>query len=207
MARVRFVCFILPLATCVFAWRKGVVFGGGEWSASGAGFGSQSATLALEALAATGADHVRILTTQFQTYINSTTIFPIPPPSSLASETIDRVIQTIRAAHGLGLSVLLAPILDPSWDVVTNGRSATPPEGATPVSRLQIGDGFSEGDWVDWFASYTAYIMPLGKDMRCQSTMKIIQAHVRLMPCALQQALPPLRASRCLRLRASWMSH
>jgi len=30
-----------------------------------------------------------------------------------------------------------------------------------PVSRLQIGTGFSDSDWVDWFSNYTAYIMPI----------------------------------------------
>jgi hypothetical protein len=143
------------------AWRKGIVFGGEEWSAAGSGFGSPSASASLHALAATGADHVRILVTQFQTFINSTAIYPLLAPTPLASETLASVQVEIRDAHALGLKVLLAPILDPNWDVVTNGRSIIPPLGAIPVSRLQIGGGFSDADWTAWFAAYESYVMPL----------------------------------------------
>lgn len=140
-----------------------MVFGGGEWSASGARFGTPTAQAALEALASTGADHVRILVTYYQTFINSTTIYPLISPTPLASESLEEVTTVIRAAHSLNLSVFLAPILDPSWDVVTNGRSIIPPANATPVSRLLIGSTFTELDWNAWFKSYAAFILPLGE--------------------------------------------
>jgi hypothetical protein len=142
-------------------WKKGIVFGGDEWSASGQGFGTPSADRSLIALANTGADHVRVLTTMYQDYINTTTIYPITGASPLASSTISQLQHTIQLAHSLGLSVFLAPILDPSWDIPQNGRSITPPAGAKAVSRLQIGEGFSEQDWANWFTSYKSYLLPL----------------------------------------------
>ena len=145
------------------AWKRGVVFGGDEWSAPSAGFDTPSAAASLAALVATGADHVRVLTTQYQAGLNTTDIFPIAPPSALASSSLASVRATIRAVHAHNLSVFLAPILDPSWDVVTNGRSITPPVGARSVSRLNIGASFTEEQWTDWFASYAAYILPLAQ--------------------------------------------
>ena len=70
--------------------------------------------------------------------------------------------ETVQAAHALNLSVFLAPILDPSWDIPTNGRSDVPPAGATPVSRLGIGTTFSEAQWTAWFASYARYSRATG---------------------------------------------
>ena len=144
-------------------WKKGIVFGADEWAAPTGGWGSPSAAASLAALAATGADHVRILTTQYQDYINSTVIYPVLPPSPLASPTLEQVRGAVRAAHALGLAVLLAPILDPSWDIPRNGRSITPPAGAAAVSRLQIGAGFTEAQWGAWFTSYAAYVLPLAQ--------------------------------------------
>ena len=148
------------------AWRKGVVFGGDEWTdAASAPFGSAAADAALAALAATGADHVRILTTEYQDGVNSTSIYAIDASSGspLATPSLEQVRHVVRAAHALNLSVFLAPILDPSWDVKTNGRSITPPAGAMPVSRLMIGKGFSDAMWAAWFASYAAYVLPLAQ--------------------------------------------
>jgi hypothetical protein len=150
-------------ATSAAAWRKGIVFGGDEWSASSAGFATDSGDASLAALAATGADHVRVLVTQYQDSVDSTAIFPLSPPSALATATTEQLRHTMRAAKALGLSVFLAPILDPSWDIATNGRSITPPAGATPVSRLQIGANFSEAQWDAWFASYAAFLLPLAQ--------------------------------------------
>ena len=151
------------------AWKKGIVFGGDEWSANGQGFATPSADASLIALANTGADHVRILTTQYQDYINTTTIYPITGASPLSSSSIEQVQHTIKFAHSLGLSVFLAPILDPTWDIPQNGRSITPPAGAKAVSRLQIGEGFSEEDWTNWFVSYTNYILPLAQLAQAES--------------------------------------
>lgn len=144
-------------------WKRGIVFGGDEWTAPGTGFGTPSAAASLSALAATGADHVRLLTTQYQLALNATTIFPIQPPSPLASSSLASLRDTIRACHAHNLSVFLAPILDPSWDVATNGRSITPPAGARAVSRLLIGQAFTEADWTAWFESYAAFVLPLAQ--------------------------------------------
>lgn len=154
---------LLLLPPPALAWKKGVVFGGGEWSAGGAGYGTPSAAAAIEALALTGADHVRILATEFQHYSNSTSIGPIVGRSPLASSTVAQLRTTIRAAHALNLSVFLAPILDQSWDIPTNGRSITPAPGATWTKRQDIGASFTEAQWREWFTSYTAYILPLAR--------------------------------------------
>jgi hypothetical protein len=170
--------FIVPVINCQSSiklpsntkWKKGIVFGGDEWSAYNTTFGTSSADLSLLALAQTGADHVRILTTQYQDYINTTTIYPINNMSSpLATATISQLQHTISRAHSLGLSVFLAPILDPNWDIPVNGRSITPPNGATAVSRLQIGKDFTENDWTEWFISYTNYILPLAQLAQSES--------------------------------------
>ena len=163
MQRSFHVIVFLLLASRGLSWKKGVVFGGGEWSADGAGFGTPSAAAALEALASTGADHVRILATEFQNYSNTTSIGPIAGRSPLASSTVVQLRATIRAAHALKLSVFLAPILDQSWDIPTNGRSITPAPGATWTKRQDIGATFTEAQWREWFASYTKYILPLAR--------------------------------------------
>ena len=141
----------------------GVVFGGDEWTAPSTQYGSASSARSLAALAATGASHVRLLTTAYQASINSTSIYAIAPPSPLASEPLEALRSAVRAAAALNLSVFIAPILDPDWDVVTNGRSITPPAGAAAVSRLQIGAGFIEAQWAAWFASYSAWLLPLAR--------------------------------------------
>lgn len=162
LLRALFAVAVVPWCACA-AWKKGIVLGGEEWTAPGTSFGTASADASLRALAATGADHVRILATQFTPTINSTLIAPLLPPSPLASATLPQLRATIRAAHALNLSVFLAPILDPNWDVVTNGRSITPPAGASAVSRLQIGASFTEELWAAWFVSYAAFVLPLAK--------------------------------------------
>ena len=160
---MRLAASLLPLVAVHGFAMKGIVFGGDEWSPPGTGFGSASSSASLSALAATGATHVRVLTTAYQQFINSTEIFSIPPPSPLASTPLEALRGAVREAHALNLSVLLAPILDPNWDVAQNGRSITPPAGAAAVSRLQIGANFTDAMWTAWFASYTAWLLPLAR--------------------------------------------
>jgi len=65
---------------------------------------------------------VRLIVTQYQDYINSTRIYPIEPPSALASTSLADLEAMIVTAQQLGLNVTVCPILDPSWDIPTNGR-------------------------------------------------------------------------------------
>jgi hypothetical protein len=143
-------------------WRKGIVFGCDEWTSVDAPCGGDASLASLRALAYTGADHVRIVWTWYQDTVNSTVVHPILAPSPLASASLDAVANVTLAAKALGLRVLWAPTLDPSWDNPANARSPLNPlPGAKLASRAQIGAGFTEeAEWQAWFASYAAYVLP-----------------------------------------------
>lgn len=147
------------------AWQKGIVFGGDEWSYPLHGYNTTAAVTSLTNLAETGADHVRIIWTWYQDFENSTSIYPIGAPSALASTSLQQLEFIITTAAGLCLNVTLCPILDPSWDIASNGRSSdgVNPVGGVPVSRLNIGVNFTADDWTTWMASYTAYVMPFAQ--------------------------------------------
>jgi hypothetical protein len=99
-----------------------VVFGSDEWTTAGMSFGTPESIATLTALAETGATHVRLIVTWYQDTVRTTKIYPILPPSALASTPLDGLETMIVTAQGLGLNVTVCPIVDPSWDIPTNGR-------------------------------------------------------------------------------------
>ncbi len=97
------------------------------------------ADLALTNLRATGANWMSLLVSQSQDTITSTSIYKTPGTPEDAD-----LIHAIRTAHDLGLKVMLKPHLDLAND----------PNHWTG----EIGQGLTEAQWTDWFASYTKFI-------------------------------------------------
>lgn len=98
------------------------------------------ADLALQNLAATGANWISLIVTQYQDTISSTVIYAdsqkTPPDGDL--------IHAITQAHSLGLQVMLKPHIDLAND--------------PGHWRGQIGQDFTEPEWDAWFTSYQAVI-------------------------------------------------
>lgn len=141
-------------------FHRGVVLGSGEWSAPGLAYAynSSNAVRALEAIAATGATHVRLLATAFQDNASSTSIYLLQGPTALASETVEQTRAAVRAAHALGLAVALCPVLDENWDMPWyNARAPNVPKSTW---RGEIGKNFSASDWDAWFQSFRAWTNP-----------------------------------------------
>ena len=103
-------------------------------------YSEPNADVALAELRAMGVQWVSIVVTQYQTNVNSTTIAPTE-----GTPTDDDLRHAIRAAHALGLSVMLKPHVD-LWNDPDHWRG-------------QIGDGFGSSQWATWFASYRAMIV------------------------------------------------
>ena len=143
------------------AFQKGIVFGAGEWSHPAFPYDSPEALASLAALAQTGASHVRLLVTGFlDNTVNSTTVYSVLPPSALATETVAAVSAAIAAAHGLGLQVVLCPVLDPNWDTLPLGFRSNDNKPAFET-RQQFGRNFtSQAQWDSFFASYRAWVFP-----------------------------------------------
>lgn len=97
------------------------------------------ADLALANLAGTGANWISLIVTQYQDNITSTVIY-----STTATPTDADLIHVITQAHNLGLQVMLKPHLD-----LTNDPGHW---------RGEIGQGFTETEWNDWFAAYQGFI-------------------------------------------------
>lgn len=146
-------------------WARGIVFGGDEWTSNSSRYGTPASLESLAALSETGATHVRLLTSRYQDWITSTSIYALTGPTPLATTQDADLIATIQAAHSLNLSVFLCPVLDPNWDLVWNGRSSSPryPSNVTYWWRGQIGQGFSDAQWAAWFTAYTDWIVPLAR--------------------------------------------
>lgn len=160
LSAVLLLCSVVGAA----AWMKGMVLGLDEWSPASTPFGSAASLEALQAFAATGADHVRIIITQYVDNVNSTTIYPITGESAIASADLNTLRAAVTAAHSLNLKVAICPVIDPSWDIYANGRSSfNPPPGSTSTSRLKIGQGYDEADWAAFFASYADYVLPVAQ--------------------------------------------
>jgi len=138
----------------------GVTFGSGEWSNPAFPYNSSGAFTSLDRVKSTGANWVRILVTWFQDSINSTTIYPINTPSPLASQTDEQLMIIITQAHNIGLKVMLSPILDPNWELPWNGRDSQDPNF---VWRGMIGQNFNNSQWINWFASYSNYILHMAQ--------------------------------------------
>ena len=142
------------------SFHRGIVFGAGEWSSPDATYDSPQALASLQALAATGASHVRLLVTGYLDNTSSATqVYSAVPPSALATETVAAVQAAIAAAQGLGLKVTLCPVLDPNWDVNEVGARSNDKPGFQ--TRQQFGRSYtSQSQWDAFFMSYRAWVFP-----------------------------------------------
>ena len=143
------------------SFQRGIVFGGDEWSSPVYPYGSPGALASLTALAATGASHVRLLVSGFLDNAHTaTSVYSIPPPSALATVSLEAFTATLTQAQGLGLQVVLCPVLDPNWDTLPAGSRSTVgnPNGTW---RGTIGDGWTTlAQQEAFFASYRAWAWP-----------------------------------------------
>ena len=71
------------------------------------------------------------------------------PFHNASSPTDAAVVAGVRAARGLGLRVIVRPMVDPDWRLKVNNGA----------SRGEIGSHFSGADWAAWFASYRAFVL------------------------------------------------
>eukprot|EP01121_Diplochlamys_sp_Union-15-3_P012301 TRINITY_DN3669_c0_g1_i1.p1 TRINITY_DN3669_c0_g1~~TRINITY_DN3669_c0_g1_i1.p1 ORF type:complete len:363 (+),score=51.36 TRINITY_DN3669_c0_g1_i1:18-1106(+) len=131
----------------------GATFGAGEWSNVDYTYSTPQAFESLNRLKQTGANWVRLLMTWYQDSINATRIYPIQPPSYLATPTDQEIIAITKQAKSLGLKVMFSPIVDPNWEIKGNIRG-----GPGETNRLEIGTYFTEQQWEEWFSSYANYI-------------------------------------------------
>lgn len=106
------------------------------WNGS---YSHPNADLALAELRQMGVEWVSIVVTQYQDNVNSTTIGPTD-----GTPTDADVRHAIRAAHALGLKVMLKPHVD-LWNDPDHWRG-------------EIGPNFTTAQWNAWFASYRAMI-------------------------------------------------
>ena len=100
---------------------------------------SADADLAVEELAATGAEWVNFVVTQFQFDLNSTNIYP-----TVSTPTDDDLVHIINKAKSLGLKVSLKPHVDLQSD--------------NSLWRGNIGTSFNEFQWNAWFNTYNDFI-------------------------------------------------
>ena len=96
--------------------------------------------------------------TAYVDHITSTEVHGIAPPSALRTASLSELQQGITAAQGLGLKVILAPVLDVNWDIPSNIRCFW---NAGYVSRSDIGADFSASEWDQVFEAYTSWLLPL----------------------------------------------
>ena len=164
----------------------GVVFGGGEWSSAAAPLGSPQADASLRAAVTAGASAIRLIPTWYTDGENSTAIYRNQNGSAagpFATETDAHVAHTIDYARSLGASVVLGPLVDPNYALPwvlrdgypgaecllwrsgkAPGAQQKPPNctasGDLPrQGRGPIGRYFSDAQWRQWFASYSAMML------------------------------------------------
>jgi hypothetical protein len=71
------------------------------------------------------------------------------PFNNASSPTDGAVIAAVRAARGLGLRVVLRPMIDPHWGLAANRGEW----------RGNIGRHFGPAEWDAWFASYRVFLL------------------------------------------------
>ena len=108
-------------------------------------FATMAANTSLTQLAATGANWVSVVVTQYQDTANTTQVFPVTEPIfssyyTYITATDDSLRIAVRRAHALGLSVMLKPQVDLLND--------------SAHWRGNIGENFTAPQWDAWFASY-----------------------------------------------------
>jgi hypothetical protein len=102
-------------------------------------YGSPESDVALGNLAATGAEWLSLLVSEYQDSVDSTRIY-----ATEATPTRPDLERAIARSQGLGLHIMLKPHVDPldgNW-------------------RGEIGRHFTASQWHSWFASYRAFIVP-----------------------------------------------
>jgi hypothetical protein len=102
-------------------------------------FSEPDSDISLNYLAATGANWISLVVTHYQENYSTTEIFPTE-----ATPTDEDLNHVITLAHNLGLGVMLKPHIDLDND--------------SDHWRGQIGDGFNDFKWSEWFASYELFI-------------------------------------------------
>jgi hypothetical protein len=70
------------------------------------------------------------------------------PFNNASSPSDESIVTAIRAAHSLGLRVVLRPIIDPNWNMPNNRGT----------SRGRIGESFNHEEWTAWFVSYRLFL-------------------------------------------------
>jgi hypothetical protein len=114
--------------------QEGINFAG--WTVNA--FSGPKASASLRALAATGANWVSIVVTQYQDTADSTSIFP--GRGTVSDTGLAGMIEQARALH-LNVS------LDPHVNTLTGAFRGT------------IGTSFTPEQWTTWFASYRTFIL------------------------------------------------
>ena len=116
------------------AFQKGINYA--AWYAGS--YNTPAADQALRNLAATGANSLGLVVTQYMDSVDSTTIHP-----TAATPTDEDLRHVLAVAHSLGLRIMLKPHVD-----LANG-----------TWRGTIGPAFpGEAQWQAWFASYRDFI-------------------------------------------------
>jgi len=126
-----------PPLVAVADFQKGIAFTG--YSADS--YVGENARLSLQALRQTGAGWISLLATAYQDTINATLI----DYQGRDTPTDASILDIMSYAHGLGLKVVLKPHVDLLND--------------PDHYRGDIGPGFAEADWAEWFASYRDFIL------------------------------------------------
>lgn len=103
-------------------------------------YASAASDESLVKLEETGAEWISLLVTWYQDTITSTEIIS----DANRTPTDADLTHAISTAHSLGLKVMLKPHLDLANDP-THWRG-------------QIGEGFTETQWIEWFDSYQSFI-------------------------------------------------
>ena len=140
---------------------QGISWPSEQWGHPNATYDSSWANDSLGAITAAGTTHLRIVVTAYVSWVGSPVVFTRDASESpLRTATQQELRAAIKAARDHGLAVMLAPILDLDWDNSSNVRLWWQ---AGSVSRADIGQGFSSDEWNAFFASFTAWIMPLAQ--------------------------------------------
>ena len=153
----------LTLALALFAplAARGAKWGGVNFVAEGfegpLPFDAPASLASLAAARALGVDTVALSFPWYTASLNATAPpyrvnGPCPtgaPFGNASSPRDDAIITAVRAARGLGLRVILRPMIDPDWRLEANRGS----------SRGRIGEHFGPTEWAAWFASYRAFVL------------------------------------------------
>ena len=136
--------------------QRGAGFGGGALSLPAAPLGSVAAEASLKALAAVGADHVRLFVTYYQDSLTAAKVYGYSSSSGspLATESGASLRATMAAAQKLGLKVMLSPRLDLNWDRVVDVHLH--PRATTGSAAARISPPAAA--LAAWFASYTSFV-------------------------------------------------